>query len=73
VNCRACGKLLSTYYSKKVDYNYIQCHNPDCHAVHEREDVYLEQIGSVLKGLKVTQEAMDDLTKALAESHETEQ
>lgn len=69
IHCKACGKKLSSYTQKGI--NYVRCHS--CKAVHEREEEFEKQIAKYLKGIAIPEDAMVELFATLKENHETEQ
>lgn len=73
IQCSCCGKLLSTYYSKKAGYNYIQCHNPACRSIHVKEDDYIQQVADVFKKLRIPEAELQQLSERMSEEHNREQ
>lgn len=69
IRCKACGKKLSSYTQK--DINYVRCHS--CKSVHEREDVFEKQIEDIFKTISIPEDAMLDLVQILKENHNREQ
>lgn len=66
VRCKACGKKLSTYTQKGI--NYVACHS--CRAVHIREDSLEKQIEGVFRSISIREDALLRLVEALIETHE---
>ncbi len=69
IHCKACGKKLSNYVQKEI--NYVRCHS--CKSVHAREDEFEKQIEQAFKAMLIPEDVMLDLVQILKENHEREQ
>ncbi len=72
IQCKQCGNTLSQY--EKKGHNYIRCHN--CKAwpgkVHLREDVFIAQLGDVLKEITISEDDLQDILTLLQQNHARE-